>query len=197
MEQNNNKYIAVQYRLYIDGENGRELIEQTTAGKPFEFISGFGIALDAFEAQLTGLQKGQDFAFSLTKEQAYGDYYEDRVIELEREMFCIDGKFDQEHIYPEAIIPLQNEEGTRFYGRVQEVGTEHVKVDLNHPLAGETLHFEGNVVEHRDATKEEVDNMIAHLTGGGCSGCHKDGCEGGCGGCDGNHDNNQGCGHCH
>jgi len=206
MEENNNKYIAVQYRLYVDGEDGMELVEQTSVGKPFDFISGFGIALDAFEAQLIGLQQGQAFAFSLPKEQAYGEYYKERVIEMNRESFYIDGKFDHAHIYPGAIIPLQNEEGTQFYGREKEVSPEKVTVDLTHPLAGETLHFEGIVLEHRDATKEEIDNLIARLTGG-CKGCHGGcggDCEGRCGtdGCEGedcqHHGKKQGgCGHCH
>lgn len=186
MDAKNNKYIAVTYQLYVDGENGKELVEKTQAGKPFSFISGFGVALDAFEAQLTALEKGQDFSFALTKEQAYGDYEPERVLDLEREMFCIDGRFDQEHIYPEAIVPLQNEEGARFYGRVIEVGPEKVKIDLNHPLAGETLYFEGNVVENREATKEEIDQLIARMTGG-CSGCNG-GCSGGC--------DKEGCGGC-
>ena len=187
MENNNNRLIAVSYRLYLDGDNGRELMEEAKADQPFQFITGFGIALDAFENKLIGLEKGQDFSFALEKEEAYGDYEQDRVLDLDREMFYVDGKFDKEHIYVDAIIPLQNENGDHFYGRVQEIGEEKVKVDLNHPLAGETLHFEGKVLENRDATKEEIDHLIKHLSGGcgGCGGhCDHEG-DGGCGGCGG------------
>jgi FKBP-type peptidyl-prolyl cis-trans isomerase SlyD len=191
MDKKNNKFIAVNYRLYVDGDNGKELMEETKADQPFQFISGFGIALDAFENKLVGLEKGQDFSFSLEKEEAYGDYEQQRVLDLDREMFYVDGHFDKEHIYEDAIIPLQNENGDHFYGRVQEIGEEKVKVDLNHPLAGETLHFEGKVLENREATNEEIDHLIKHLSGGcgGCGGhcnhdCNSEG-DNGCGGCGG------------
>jgi FKBP-type peptidyl-prolyl cis-trans isomerase SlyD len=119
-------------------------------------------------------------------------------------MFCINGHFDHEHIYKDAIVPLQNDQGERFNGRVLEIGEEKVKMDLNHPLAGETLYFEGTVLENREATKEEVDHMMKHLTGG-CGG-HCDSCGGGCDhddcGCGHDHDHEHhhdgcGCGHCH
>ncbi len=187
--ENKNRYVAVTYRLYVDGDNGKELMEETQANQPFQFITGFGVALDAFEKNVAGLEKGQDFAFTLEKEEAYGDYNLEHVLDLDREMFCIDGKFDHERIYVDAVVPLQNEDGNRFYGRVLEVGEQKVKIDLNHPLAGETLHFEGKVIENREATNQEIQQLINHMSGGcgGCGGgCHSDGgCEGGgchCGG---------------
>ncbi len=178
MSNNTNKYIAVSYRLYVDSEDGKELLEEATAEKPFHFITGFGIALDAFESKLLAKQKGDDFSFALEKEDAYGDYQEKLVTDVSREIFTINGKFDSENIYPEAIVPLQNEDGQRFYGKIVEVGEQTVKVDLNHPLAGETLHFEGKVLENRDATNEEIQSLISHMSGG-CGGCG-----GNCGSCD-------------
>lgn len=188
MSNNPNKYIAVSYRLYVNGEDGKEMLEEATAEKPFFFITGFGIALDAFENKLLETQKGDDFSITLEQEDAYGAYRDDLVTEVDREIFTINGKFDKENIYPEAVVPLQNEEGLRFYGKIVEVGEKSVKIDLNHPLAGETLYFEGKVIENRDATDQEVQSLIAHMSGGcggGCNGCNdKSGC-GGCGGCQG------------
>jgi len=202
MENKKNRFLSVAYSLYINGEKGKELVEQTTQDKPFQFISGFGIALDSFEQQVTNLEKGETFDFQLTKDQAYGDYSKEHVLDLDREIFSINGHFDGEHIYPEAIIPLQNEEGNRFYGRVVEVGEEKVKVDLNHPLAGETLNFKGEIIENREATEEEIKHLMKHLTGG-CGGSCDD-CGGGCGcdhddscGCGHDHEDHCGCGHCH
>ena len=180
MENQKNKYVAVAYKLYTTDENGRHLIEETKDGQPFNFISGFGFALDKFEELITNTPQGGDFNFTLTKEEAYGDYHADYIIELGRDTFSIDGRFDSEHIYKDAIVPLQNQEGQRFNGRVLEVGTEQVKIDLNHPLAGEELHFEGTVLENRDATEAEINQLVKHLTGG-CSGCGGS-CSGNCGG---------------
>ncbi len=174
MDNNGNRYLAVAYKLYTDGKDGRELVEEATAEKPFTMITGFGYALDEFERILMEVETGNDFSFSLAKKQAYGDYDESRVLQLDREVFCIDGKFDSDNIYVDAIVPLQDEGGQRFYGRVIEIGTEKVTVDLNHPLAGETLYFEGRVLENRQATQQEVDRLVKHLTGGCCCG-HKHG----------------------
>ncbi|MCR4665348.1 MAG: FKBP-type peptidyl-prolyl cis-trans isomerase [Paludibacteraceae bacterium] len=204
MDNKTNKYVAVSYKLYTKDENGRHLVEETREGQPFSFISGFGFALDMFEEIVSKTAKGEEFSFTLVPEQAYGDYHKDYVLDLDREVFSINGHFDHEHIYKDAIVPLQNEEGHRFNGRVVEVGEEKVKVDLNHPLAGETLMFEGEVLENRDATKEEIDHLIKHMTGG--CGCGCDDCGGGCGdgGCEGgcdhehhHHEDGCGCGHCH
>ena len=188
--ENKNRFMSISYSLYIDEDGSKHLVEETKAGQPFQFISGFGIALDAFEQQLTPLATGDKFDFALTKDQAYGDYRDDMKIDLEREMFCVNGRFDNEHVYQDAIIPLQNEEGNRFYGRVIGIDDAKVKVDLNHPLAGETLYFKGEVLENREATEDEINHLMRHLTGG-CGG-HCGDCEGGCeSGCEG------GCSHCH
>ncbi len=197
MEKQINKYIAVDYKLYT-AENGEsELVEETTKERPFQFISGFGITLEAYEKNISELAKGDTFDFTLTKEEAYGDFEQERVLDLEREMFCINGHFDHEHIFKDAIVPLQNEDGNRFYGRVMSVDENKVKMDLNHPLAGKSLNFKGTILENREATNSEIQGMINRLSGEGC-GCGCGDCEGGCGGeCGEHHDHDCGCGHCH
>ena len=123
-------------------------------------------------------------------------------IDLDREMFCINGHFDHENIFKDAIVPLQNEDGNRFYGRVLEITDDKVKMDLNHPLSGKTLCFSGKVLESREATKDEIQGFINRLSGEGCGcGCGDCGGDCDCGGdhcdCDGDHhDHHCGCG-CH
>ena len=85
METTKNKFIAVAYELFAEDETGRHIVEKATADKPFTFISGFGIVLSDFEAALVGLDNGAEFDFTLTPEQAYGNYEEERVLELDRE----------------------------------------------------------------------------------------------------------------
>lgn len=197
--ENKNRFMSISYSLYIDEEGTKRLVEETKDEQPFQFISGFGVALDTFEQQLIPLEAGAKFDFSLTKDEAYGDYRDDLRLDMDREMFCINGHFDHEHVYPDAIIQMQNDEGNRFYGHVVEVGEEKVKIDLNHPLAGETLYFKGEVLENREATEDEVNHLMKHMAGG-CGG-HCGDCEGGCGhdheDCDHHHEDGCGCGHCH
>ena len=196
MENKTNKLIAAQYQLFTISENGeRKLVEETTKEQPFVFITGFDAALDALEERLENLKLGEKFDFELEKEKAFGEYEPSRVIELNKEMFIVDGQFDSKNIFKGAQIPLKNEDGNFFIGTVLEIGDAAVKVDLNHPLAGKKLNFKGYIIENREATKDEIKTMLSHMNGGGCGGdCG--GCEGGCGhhegGC-GHHDHEGGC----
>jgi len=197
MEKQLNKYISVAYKLYVTEDGKQELVEEATDSKPFLFISGFGIALEAFEKNVVDLAEGEEFDFTLAKEDAYGDFMDERVIELDRSIFCVNGHFDHENIYIDAMVPLQNNDGNRFYGRVMKITDSKVMMDLNHPLAGKELTFKGHVVESREATKDEIQGLINRISGEGC-GCGCDDCGGhnhdcGCGG----HDHNGGCGHHH
>lgn len=199
MDTTPNKYITVAYELFTDNDGNKELIEKAPIEHPFQFISDMGTTLDAFEAKIKPLKKGDKFDFTLTVEEAYGEYEEERVLELSKDVFKINGHFDKEHIYPGSVVPLMNADGARFYGTITEVKEDTVTVDLNHPLAGKELNFVGEVTEHRDATKEEIQGMLNMLSGEGGCGCGCDSC-GGCGddcGHDGHHEGGCGCGHCH
>ena len=93
-------------------------------------------------------------------------------------------------------MPLQNADGQRVNGLIAKIVDTEVTVDLNHPLAGKTLVFEGEITDIREATKEEITSTLKMLTGEGGCGC---GCED-CGGCDDHHHEHGdhcGCGHCH
>ena len=187
-----NKFMSVVYQLYtIDGEE-KQLEEQTSPERPFEFITGFGVALDAFEQKLMPLEKGSSFDFTLQPAEAFGQYEPEGVHKVDRGIFMINGHFDHENIFEGAIITLMNNEDQRFMAKVKKIEEDGVTIDTNHPLAGKILNFTGSVIENREATEEEVQPMIKHLTGG-CSGCghhHGEGCGEGCDeGCD--------CGHCH
>ena len=105
-------YVAVAYKLMADENGETVVIEEATAEKPFQFISGFGITLDAFENQMMALEQGGTFDFTLTKDEAYGDVESERILDLDRSVFSINGHFDHEHIFKDAIVPLQNEDGS-------------------------------------------------------------------------------------
>ena len=200
MDKAQNKFMSVVYQLYTvtDGEN--KLEEQTGTERPFEFITGFGVALDAFEQQVMKLEKGSSFDFVLQPAEAFGEFDPQGVHKLQRDVFMINGHFDHENIFEGAIITLMDNEDHQFMAKVKKIEEDGVTIDTNHPLAGKTLNFKGEIIENRDATEEEVQHLIKHLTGG-CSGCEHHHGEGECGGCGGHHEHEHGdgcgCGHCH
>lgn len=179
-----NKYVAVIYDLNVGEGEERELMEKATREVPLKFIHGTGMMIPAFEDALAGLESGDQFDFSLTPENAYGEYNEDHVLELPKNIFEIDGKFDSEMVKEGNTIPMMDADGHRMNGSVLEVKKDVVVMDFNHPLAGETLHFKGEVVDVHEPTAEEIAAMTSSSCGGGCEGCG-----GGCG----DHE----CGGCH
>lgn len=192
METKGNKYIAVAYKLYTVNGEKKEAVEETDIEHPFQFISGFGIAHPEFEKNVINLEKSTAFEFGIPMEQAFGLRSDEHILDLERSVFSINGHFDHEHIYPGAIVPMQNEDGNRFQAKVLEVGADSVKMDFNHPYAGYDLFFKGVVIESREATNDEIQGMINRMSGGGC--CCGGHCDGDCGG---NHNHDGGCGHHH
>ena len=193
-QQTPNKYVTVAYELYTDNDKGiHELVEKAPIEHPFQFISGLGIALDSFESKILVLAEGETFDFVLKVDEAYGPYEQERVIELPKETFAINGRFDKDMVYPGAVLPLVNADGMRFQGLVLELKDNTVIIDLNHPLAGKDLHFKGQVVTMRDATNEEIQALINH-EGCNCGGDCEGGCEGGCGGHHHEHGEGECCG---
>ena len=193
-----NRFITANYQLYSVVDGKKELEEQTSEEHPFQFITGFGISLDAFEQNIIGLENGSDFDFSLQPSDAFGEYIPEGVHKLAKETFTVNGHFDNENIYEGAVITLMDNEEHRFMAKVVKIEEDGVTVDTNHPLAGKILNFKGKVIENRDATDEEIKHLIKHLTGG-CNGCghhHGEGCES-CGDGCGHNEEGCGCGHCH
>ena len=185
MKISDDKVVSLTYDLTVtvDESGKKELMECATQENPLTFLFGMGMMLEAFEKNVEGLKVGDKFSFTLTPEEAYGDYIENKVVDLPKHIFEIDGKFDEEKVAEGQTLPMMDSSGNRLMGSVLEITQDVVVMDFNHPLAGETLHFDGEVMDVHEATAEE----IAELTGCGC-GCNCNGCDSvqdksDCGGC--------------
>lgn len=177
MKVGKNKFVKLSYELRTDSSNG-EIIEKTEDVSPLEFVFGAGRMLEMFEDKLVGLVAGDKFDFSLDAEEAYGTKDEEAIVDLPLEIFQADGVVQDDLLVVGNSIPMMDSTGNRLNGLVLEVTEETVKMDFNHPLAGETLFFKGDVLAVREATEEEL--IAASNQGGG--GCGSGGCgSGGCG----------------
>ena len=191
METVENKYITV-HTNYIQWK----MVKKSCSKKQKQNIpfNSFRIRNNTrrFENQITALSKGDKFDFTIPADKAYGQYDEQHVIDLPKNIFEIDGKFDSERIKEGNIVPLMTGDGQRVNASVVEIKPDVVVVDLNHPLAGADLIFEGEILESRPATNEEIQELVKMMSGEGGCGCGCDSCGDGCGddcGCEG--------GHCH
>lgn len=155
-----NKVVLLSYELKI--ESG-EVVDAAEKNDPFAFIHGIGQTLEAFDNNLTGLKIGDTFQFELEAEDAYGVVVEENIVTIPRD--ALKG-MPEEELVEGAELPMQDNQGNRFYGTVLEVNPGDVLMDFNHPLAGEKLFFSGSVIGIREATAEELAHGHVHGPGG-------------------------------
>ena len=187
MKVEQNKMVAVHYKLTVDGA----VADQSNPEAPLEFICGTGMLLPKFEGAIIGKEPGEKVSFTLAPADGYGEIIPEAVVDLPKSIFMIDGKVADNLLVVGNQIPMSDAQGNRMVGMVKAVGEETVTMDFNHPMAGKTLNFDVEVVEVRDVTPEDLASQ-----GGcncGCSGDCESGCEGGK--CGESHD--EGCDCCH
>jgi FKBP-type peptidyl-prolyl cis-trans isomerase 2 len=129
--------VTVQYKLF--SVDNRLLYESE---EPLTFTIGEDDILPAFEANLMGLRAGDKRRFTLSPEEAYGAYQEELVFTLSRQQLMDDG----EDIVPGQTLTLFTPEGESILVTVLDVTDSTIKVDANHPLAGQTLVYEVEVL---------------------------------------------------
>jgi FKBP-type peptidyl-prolyl cis-trans isomerase SlyD len=174
MKVEQNKVVSLSYRLEANGT----LIEEITKEKPLQFLYGAGYLLPKFEKQIENMSTGDKFDFILQAIEAYGEIDEQAILDLPKNVFEIDGKFDEQYIKIGENIPMQDQEGNRLYGTVEEINDNMVTMNFNHPLAGSVLHFAGEIVNVRETTPDDLSGSC----GCGCNyehECEDDNC-----GCD-------------
>jgi FKBP-type peptidyl-prolyl cis-trans isomerase SlyD len=164
-------FVALSYRLNAGEGEEMDLMEEATAENPMTFIFGMGTMIPAFEKNLLGLEKGANFSFSLNPEDAYGDYSEEYIVEVPKSVFEVDGKFDEEMVFEGSILPMQDSNGNRVMGSVLDVKDDTVVLDFNHPLSGEVLSFEGEVLDVHVASLEEIAGLTATSDACDCEDC--------------------------
>jgi FKBP-type peptidyl-prolyl cis-trans isomerase SlyD len=169
MKIDKNKFVSLVYKLRVNSADG-EMIEEVKKEHPFDFIYGMGGMLESFEKNIKNLEPGNDFNFEIKAKDAYGELYEEYIVDLPKELFKVNGKIDETLITPGNHVPMQDTQGNRMTGIVLEVFEDKVKMDFNHPLAGEDLYFSGTVLEVRDATEEDLQPSCSSDCSSGCSG---------------------------
>ena len=197
MKIEQNKVVEFCYELEVDGQ----VVDQTTKERPLDYIHGTGSLLPKLEAHIEGMEPGSRFDITLAPADAYGEIDPSRIIDLPKAAFEVNGEVREDLLVPGNTIPMMNSMGGVIPGVVLEVSEDSVKMDLNHQMAGKTLHFTGEVLTVREATEKELTEGLhgEYVHSCGCGGCHgHDGDCGGCGGghCGEEHDGDCGCG-CH
>lgn len=142
------KTVRLIYTLRADSHEG-EIMEEVSAEEAMEFVFGEQALLPKFEQAITGLKAGDTFSLEIPCEEAYGPELEEAYHEIEKSEFIADGEWDEELFQEGEVVPMETEDGEEVFGVVVEVKLNSIVVDFNHPLAGEDLFFDGEIVEVR------------------------------------------------
>jgi FKBP-type peptidyl-prolyl cis-trans isomerase SlyD len=170
------KVVSIVYELRKGNTDG-EIVEALSNENPLIFLFGAGNLLPKFEENLAGLAVGDDFSFNLMSQDAYGEIQPNAIVDVPKEVFQVDGQQDNNLLKPGNTIPMLDSEGRRLNGVVKEIGETTVKMDFNHPMAGEDLFFKGKVTNIREAEPQELQHGHVHSSGS-CKGCDQEDCEG-------------------
>ena len=153
MQIANDAAVWLQYKLRNDAG---EVLDESEAQDPLIYIHGQGDIVPGLEKALAGKTAGDKFKVTVPPDEGYGPRLESRVQNVPRDAFD-----DDAEIVPGMQFQAQGPDGDSIV-TVVEVAGDQVTIDGNHPLAGEQLHFEIEVVKVRAATPEELDHGHVH-----------------------------------
>jgi FKBP-type peptidyl-prolyl cis-trans isomerase 2 len=119
-----------------------EIFDSSKDREPLEFKIGAGQVIPGFENAVRGMEPGQKKTETIPVEQAYGDYRDDLVLQIDR-------KEMPENIDPKVGEQLEmvNDRGDRLLVTVHKTEEDSIYIDANHPLAGKNLQFDLELVD--------------------------------------------------
>jgi FKBP-type peptidyl-prolyl cis-trans isomerase SlyD len=151
------KVVSIHYTLT---DSAGTVLDSSSGSEPLLYLHGAGNIIPGLENALEGKESGDKLSVTVEPSEGYGERDERLVQAVPRSAFK-----GVEQLAPGMQFQAQGPQGTRLVV-VTQVATDVVTVDANHPLAGQTLHFEVEIAEVRDATREELEHGHVHGPGG-------------------------------
>lgn len=151
MKVEKNKVVSISYELKTQGG---VVVDGTSQGELFSFIQGAGFILPELEKALAGLTKGDRFSVTLDPDRAYGNRDDSLLKIVNKNVFDNFGTLSIGQQFK-----VDTPEGKKIV-TIFDIQTDHVVVDENHPLAGETITYEGSILDIRDATAMELSKGV-------------------------------------
>lgn len=151
--------MVVSFHYTLRDDSGREM-ETSRGGDPATYLHGAHNIIAGLESAMAGRASGDSFSVTVDPEEGYGLRNPDRVQRVPVKHLAFNGK-----LRPGAVVQLNTSEGMRTV-TVVKAGRHTADIDTNHPLAGQTLVFDIEVVEVRSASAEELAHGHVHGPGG-------------------------------
>jgi FKBP-type peptidyl-prolyl cis-trans isomerase SlyD len=149
----------VSFHYTLSNEAGEQM-ESSRERDPMSYLHGSRNIIPGLEKAMAGKAAGDAFEVTVEPADAYGERDDERVQRVSAKLFR-----QSDRLEPGQLVTLQTKQGP-IQATVVKVGRFNVDVDTNHPLAGQSLTFDVEVTDVRDATKEELSHGHVHGKGG-------------------------------
>ena len=144
---------------YSVAEAGGEPVETSRGRDPLAILFGHGNIIPGLEKAMDGREAGETFKADVTAADAYGERRDGMTQRVPKK------HFGDQKLAPGMQVVLNTSFGPRAV-TIEKIGMSVVDVDLNHPMAGKDLHFDVEIVDVREAGKEEIEHGHVHGDGG-------------------------------
>jgi FKBP-type peptidyl-prolyl cis-trans isomerase SlyD len=157
MQIADNTAVSIHYTLSNDAG---EVIDSSIGDEALVYLHGAGNIISGLEKALQSKAAGDKFNVRIGAEDAYGEYMDEMVQVISRKMFEgidtveVGMQFHADVSYGPGVVTVVNVDG------------DDITIDGNHPLAGEALTFDVEVIDIRPATEDEIAH--GHIHGAGC-----------------------------
>lgn len=167
MKIENNTVVGLTYELKVSKtedeiESAPFSVEVRDTEDPFYFLFGQSGLPGKFEELLGGQSEGEEFSFTLSVAEAYGEADDELIINLPKSQFSGEQGFKKEMLEEGNFLPLMDENGYPMQAKILKDLGEDLLLDFNHPLVGFDLHFDGKVIKVREASPEEIEHGHVH-----------------------------------
>ena len=149
----NGVVVSMEYTLKIDGE----VIDSSEGQDPLEFLTGHGNIIPGLESEMIGMKIGDNKDVVVAPADGYGEYDDEAFLDVPKDQFPADMPVEEG-----LELTVRDDSGEGRYARIETVDGETVRLNFNHPLAGDELHFNVKVVSLREPTDEELEHGHVH-----------------------------------
>jgi FKBP-type peptidyl-prolyl cis-trans isomerase SlyD len=148
--------VSMEYTLQVDNEE----IDSSKGQDPLQFLVGHGNIISGLEREMMGMKVGESKDVLIAPEDAYGEFDEQAFMDVPRKDFPTDMQIEEG-----SELTVRDDSGQSRYARVDTIDGDMVRLNFNHPLAGDELHFNVKVVGLREPTSEELEHGHVHQNG--------------------------------
>jgi FKBP-type peptidyl-prolyl cis-trans isomerase SlyD len=146
--------VSMHYTLHVDGQ----VVDSSSEGEPLQFIQGMGHIIPGLEHELYDMNIGDSKNIIVAARDGYGEENDEAFMEVPRDAFPTNVP-----LMPGTEMELRDQADHPVYARIDSIGEESIRLNMNHPLAGKELHFDVKIADLRPATNEEISHGHVHI----------------------------------